>query len=70
MKNEEPYVAPFIRRRMPNANTAEMQEASENLKSYLQVLWRIYLRGQSAPDSPTKPNHDRFRDKGGTTPNI
>lgn len=36
----------FIRRRMPNASVEEMREATENLKRYLNVAWRIFERMQ------------------------
>lgn len=43
MKNDkQPYVPPFIRRRMPNATEEEILEAAENLKRYLTVMYRIF----------------------------
>lgn len=40
----ERYVAPFIRRLMKDASEEEIQEASENLRQYLLLMWRIYCR--------------------------
>jgi hypothetical protein len=42
--DDQPYVAPFIRRLMKDATEEEILEASENLRRYLNVLYDIFLR--------------------------
>lgn len=63
MQSGEPYIAPFIRRVMPNASEAELVEAAANLKAYLRVLYQLFLDQEAAnlhPDSAATADHDRF----------
>lgn len=47
MESDKPYVAPFIRRLMPNASEAEILEASETLRAYLMLLYGVFLRKEA-----------------------
>jgi hypothetical protein len=40
--DEQPYVPPFIRRLIKDATEEEILKASENLRQYLLILYRIY----------------------------
>lgn len=73
MQPEKPYVAPFIRRLMPGATKEEIIEASENLRSYLKILYGIFLEReamQRAEDSRREGGHGRFATDGVTPPNV
>jgi hypothetical protein len=54
MTTERKDVVPkFIRRLMPQATEAELQEATETFKQYMAVALRIYTRlKREARDSP------------------
>lgn len=67
MRQEEPYIPPFIRRLMPNASEREIIEAAENLKSYLRVMYRIFREREEKErrlDSPHFDTHGRFAARG------
>ena len=46
MKKREPIpeIATVVRRWMPDASDAELKEATINLRRYLSVVYRIFLR--------------------------
>lgn len=60
MESDRPYVAPFIRRLMPDATEDEIVEASENLRRYLLIMYDIFLEREAAlADSPDNAGDDR-----------
>lgn len=66
MDHAQPYVAPFLRRLMPDATEAEILGASENLHGYLRVLYRAFVEGKAAQacrDSSDEGVHGRFGPK-------
>lgn len=67
MEQDQPYVAPFLRRLMKGASEEQILEASENLRGYLRAMYAIYLRQERArrdQDSRASEPHDRFPDSG------
>lgn len=65
MQSDKPYVAPFIRRLMPDASEEEILEASENLRGYLKILYGLFLEQEAKrrnADSPREAAHDRFQE--------
>jgi hypothetical protein len=73
MQPEKPYVAPLIRRLMPNATEEEIVQASENLRAYLNVLYDIFLEReakQRAYDSQPESGYGRFKKRGALPPHI
>ncbi|UYN96065.1 MAG: hypothetical protein KIT25_03730 [Enhydrobacter sp.] len=63
MSQEQPYVAPFIRRRMPDASEEDILAASENLRAYLKLLYGIFLHQEVEKrhgDSETREPDARF----------
>lgn len=69
MDHEKPYVPPFVRRLMPTATEAEIEEASERLRGYLMLLYRIFLRKeaeQQQRDSQQSAPDARFGNDGGS----
>ena len=64
MESDKPYVAPFIKRLMPNASEPEILEASENLRAYLLLLYGVFLRKEAEAqlaDSQSGDPDARFR---------
>jgi len=53
MKNEEPYVPPFVRRVMKDATEDEILEATARLRRYLKAMYAIYQKkeGEGRDDS-------------------
>ena len=52
---------------MPNATEAELEEASENLRAYIILLYRIFLRKEvegALGDSPQSEPDARFANDG------
>lgn len=63
MQSEKPYVAPFIRRLMPSASEEEIVEASENFRTYLKILYGLFLEHEAKlllRDSERDDAHGRF----------
>lgn len=61
MRKDEQYTPPFIRRLMPHASEQEIEQAAENLRAYLKVLYEVFLeREAKARDSRRSESHDRF----------
>lgn len=68
MEQDQPYVAPFLRRLMKGASEEQILEASENLRGYLRAMYAIYLRQERARrerDSRASNAHGRFSRSGG-----
>jgi len=71
MRKDEQYVPPFIRRLMPNASEQEIEQAAENLRAYLKLLYEIFLeREAKARDSEENRTHDRFVNDDTTPSNV
>jgi hypothetical protein len=63
MEQDQPYVAPFLRRLMTGASEEQILEASENLRGYLRAMYAIYLRQERTRrerDSRASNARDRF----------
>ena len=67
MSNAEPrsdHIPAFIRKLMPTASEAELEEATENVKRYLAVVLRMYerlKREASESDSTSLRGDSRIR---------
>lgn len=48
----------FVRRRMPSASQEELLEATENVRRYLAVAWRIFERIQREEQSADSHESD------------
>jgi hypothetical protein len=61
MKKREPIpeIATVVRRWMPDASDAELKEATINLRCYLAVVYRIFLRLEAEGKLPEP--RDNFR---------
>jgi hypothetical protein len=71
MQEGEPYIPPFIRRLMPNSTEQEIEQAAENLRAYLKLLYEIFLeREAKARDSEETKTHDRFGNDGTEPSNV
>lgn len=59
------YISPLVRRWMPDASKEEQIEASANLRRYLEVIYRIYLRLYREGRFPLRRDrnlpHDKIR---------
>ncbi len=44
MRKDIPKISPLVRELMPGATEEELQEATENLRAYLAVAYRIFRR--------------------------
>jgi hypothetical protein len=40
--NGQPYIPPFLRKKLKDASEQELEEATENLRRYLQALYRMF----------------------------
>lgn len=58
---------------MPHASKQELREASDNLRAYVALVWRLAREDAERPedgtDSPAIESHGRFPG-GGHPPNI
>jgi hypothetical protein len=71
MEENERYTPPFIRRLMPKASEEEIQQAAENLRAYIKVLYDIFLeREAKARDSEQNRDHGRFGKDGSQPSNV
>ncbi len=71
MHDEELYIPPFIRRLMPNASEEEIKEAAENLRGFVDALYRLHLADQERrrrTDSAIAEVHGRVRESGPELP--
>lgn len=73
MEHDQVYVAPFIRKLMPDATEREILEASDNLRDLLYALYEAFLAceaKQSSADSRAKEPRGRFATEGAIPPAI
>ena len=60
----EKPIPEFIRRRCPGASEAELRDAYDRFRAYLELAYRIYERCSApAPDSRSSDSFARFDDK-------
>ncbi len=58
MREPIPEITPVVRRWMPNASDDELKEATINLRRYLAVVYKIFLRLESEGKFPLKHQDD------------
>lgn len=65
MRESIPEITPVVRRWMPNASDDELKEATINLRRYLAVVYRIFLRLEAEGKLPEPRDNldDDYRDK-------
>ena len=71
MQIDKPYIPPFIRRLMPSASEEELLRATNNLRRYLSVMYRLFREleaEQARADSHQTMLDDRFQSGGNNPP--
>ncbi|TAJ36856.1 MAG: hypothetical protein EPO55_20235 [Reyranella sp.] len=71
MQIDEPYIPPFIRRLMPSASEQDLLRATNNLRRYLSVMYRLFRElevEQARADSHRPMLDDRFQSGGDNPP--
>jgi hypothetical protein len=72
-EDQKPYIPPFLRTLLPDANEHQLLQATENLRAYLVVAYGIFTRiesDESADDSRQSLANGRFIDKGADVPEL
>lgn len=58
MSQEDPYIPPFVRRAMNGATEDELVQATDNLRQYLRVMYKLFRELEAASASGDSSEFD------------